>query len=103
MPSSQISDIHLITVGKENFSFKDQIGNNTHLRTVAPGLVGGDHHVGGHEEGPVLCGWHNVVRLVPHPVVELPDVGGQGHGENVLQGGLGVTLDLTKIYIFKIN
>ena len=73
------------------------------LRAVAPGLVGGDHHVGGHEEGPVLCGWHNVVRLVPHPVVELPDVGGQGHGENVLQRGLGVTLDLTKKYIFKIN
>ena len=97
MPSSPISDIHLITVGKENFSFKDQIGNMTHLWTVAPGLVGGDHHICGHEEGAILCGWHYVVRLVPDPVVELPDVWGQGHGENVLQGGLRVTLDLTKI------
>ena len=70
-----------------------------HLWTVAPGLVGGDHHIGGHEEGAILSWGHHVVSLVPHSVIELPDVGRQGHGEDVLQRGLGVTLDLAKKHV----
>ena len=72
-----------------------------YLRAVAPGLVGGDHHVGGHEEGAILCGRNHVVSLVPDPVIELPDVGRQGHREDVLQRGLGVTLDLARKRVSK--
>ena len=38
-----------------------------YLRAVAPGLVGGDHHIGGHEEGAILRRGHHVVSLVPDP------------------------------------
>ena len=40
-----------------------------HLWTVAPGLVGGDHHIGGHEEGAILSRGHHVVSLVPDPLI----------------------------------
>ena len=40
-----------------------------YLRTQAPGLVGGDDHVGGDEECSVLSWRNNIVSLVPHPLV----------------------------------
>ena len=40
-----------------------------YLRTQAPGLVGGDDHVGGDEECSVLSGRNDVVCLVPHSLV----------------------------------
>ena len=40
-----------------------------YLRTQAPGLVGGDDHVGGDEECSVLSGRNDIVCLVPHPLV----------------------------------
>ena len=40
-----------------------------YLRAVAPGLVGGDHHIGGHEEGAILSWGHHVVSLVPDPLI----------------------------------
>ena len=41
----------------------------THLWTVAQCLVGGDHHIGGHEEGAILRRGHHVVSLVPDPLI----------------------------------
>ena len=82
-------------MGKENIYLWDQC-QAPYLRAVAPGLVGGDHHISCHEEGAILSWGHHVVSLVPHSVIELPDVGRQGHGEDVLQRGLGVTLYLAK-------
>ena len=65
------------------------------LRTVAPGLIRSDHHVGRHEESPVLCRRHHVVGLVPDPVVELQHGGAQaGLLRHVAQRGLGVALHL---------
>ena len=42
---------------------------SAHLWTEAPGLVGGDHHIGGHEEGAILRRGHHVVSLVPDPLI----------------------------------
>ena len=59
--------------------------NCSHLRAAAPGLVRRDHHVGCDEESAVLRGRHHVVRLVPHALVQRPQLG---------LGGLAVPLHL---------
>ena len=40
-----------------------------YLWTMAECLVGGDHHIGGHEEGAILSRGHHVVSLVPDPLI----------------------------------
>ena len=37
---------------------------------MAECLVGGDHHIGGHEEGAILSRGHHVVSLVPDPLIQ---------------------------------
>ena len=39
---------------------------------MAQGLVGGDHHIGGHKEGAILSRGHHVVSLVPDPLIQNP-------------------------------
>ena len=65
-----------------------------HLCTVSEGLVGGDDHVGGDEEGPVLSGRHHIVSLVPDPLVQQPQTGLQLGGHVLVQPGDGVALHL---------
>lgn len=61
---------------------------------MSQSLVGSDDHVGGHEESSVLGGGHHVVRLVPDPLVEDPQLGPHGLGHIGVQPGDGVAFHL---------
>ena len=59
-------------------TFDPELDKSAHLWTVAPCLIGGDHHIGGHEEGAILRRGHHVVSLVPDPLIKNPQTEKQG-------------------------